>query len=203
MAWLTGYLANLRSNTGRAVIIEAEQNRTLKKDPDEHISERVSGLVRQPALGPFVSLSGYCTRHLRRLVITTLPKNVPLERNMKVGNSRELVGQALSLTTWHHATGSDCSRKSTAAPKPSAHAMTSTRTLPQSFQSRNSILCLQLVKSLQNCPNMRRLLCWPRLFDFFSTARMAPIHSIHCVFGLDEGQGSSSCWQGSTSGAWR
>ena len=45
-------------------------------DPDEHISERDSGLVHQPALGPFLLLSGYCTRHLRRLVIYTLPKSV-------------------------------------------------------------------------------------------------------------------------------
>ena len=31
----------------------ADANNTCKKDPDEHISERDSGLVRQPALGPF------------------------------------------------------------------------------------------------------------------------------------------------------
>ena len=48
----------------------------------------------------------------------------------------------MKMTTWHRATGSDCSRKSTTAPEPSAHAMTLTRTLPRSFHSRNSVFCL-------------------------------------------------------------
>ena len=55
--------------------------------PDEHISERVSGLVCQPALGPFVSFSGYCTRHLRRLVIYTLPKSLTVRGKTILGRT--------------------------------------------------------------------------------------------------------------------
>ena len=34
----------------------ADAKKHMEKDPDEHKSERDSGLVRQPALGPFLTL---------------------------------------------------------------------------------------------------------------------------------------------------
>ena len=97
----------------------------------------------------------------------------------------------MKMTTWHSATGSDCSRKSTTAPGPSAHAMTLTRTLPRSFHSRNPVFCLWSNPSGTARTREGFFVDLASLF-FFSTARMAPIRSVPCVFGPGEGQGGSS-----------